>query len=277
MAEACGPEQRYQPPGRSWCVLLTSTQWLMSMAPPDTLATLGALDLGSAEPWEPIPPKFGGVQIHPPKFEGWIFKNHLFYSVSGRSLPKFGGWNLRPPNLGGVGFQGRGSPRFVPISPFSSDLFQIALLVFGNSLSFPFLGWSSLFFPLRRIPCFLSVLPFFSRDFRGSVEIKILVFWAGFLEIKKNMERKDKSRTHPQNNIASLVFCRRSFGTQSGTEKGKNFLYFQNHSLEPSSHRSTSTRKACYFACPLCVRTDAAQPQSLAFRIADVIARTFRS
>ena len=28
----------------------------------------------------------------------------------------------------------KGSPRFVPISPFSSDLFQFAFLVFGNAL-----------------------------------------------------------------------------------------------------------------------------------------------
>ena len=36
-------------------------------------------------------PQIWGVKIHPPNLTGEIFKNHLFYSVSGRSLPKFGG------------------------------------------------------------------------------------------------------------------------------------------------------------------------------------------
>ena len=47
-----------------------------------------------------------GGDDSPPKFGGWIFKNHLFYSVFWGSLPKFGGWNLHPPNLGGYGFSG---------------------------------------------------------------------------------------------------------------------------------------------------------------------------
>ena len=43
-----------------------------------------------------------------------------------------------------------------------------------------FFGIPCFFFPLRGIPCFLSVFPFFSMDFRGSVGIKNPCFFGGF-------------------------------------------------------------------------------------------------
>ena len=53
--------------------------------------------------------------------------------------------------------------------------------------------WNSLFFPLRGIPCFLSVFPFFSRDFRGSAGIKNPCFFGEFPgNCPKNKERKDR-------------------------------------------------------------------------------------
>ena len=53
------------------------------------------------------------------------------------------------------------------------------------------------FFCLARISLFfLSVFPFFSRDFRGSAGIKILVFLVVFLAVfQKNKERKDRENS----------------------------------------------------------------------------------
>ena len=60
----------------------------------------------------------------------------------------------------------------------------------------PFLVfWNSLFFsPCEEFLVFLSVFPFFSRDFRGSVGIKNPCFFGCFpcLFPKKNKERKDR-------------------------------------------------------------------------------------
>ena len=49
------------------------------------------------------------------------------------------------------------------------------------------------FFPCEEFLVFLSVLPFFSRDFRGSVEIKNPCFLGGFPgHFPRNKERKDR-------------------------------------------------------------------------------------
>ena len=63
------------------------------------------------------------------------------------------------------------------------SLFCLEFLVFSPLQGFPFV--------------FLSVFPFFSRDFRGSVGIKNpCFFWVAFLAFsKKNKERKDRVRT----------------------------------------------------------------------------------
>ena len=65
---------------------------------------------------------------------------------------------------------------------------------FTNSLYIPYLPCPS--FPLFPLffPCFLSVSPFFSKDFRGSVGMKNPRFSGGFLAFfqKKNKERKDR-------------------------------------------------------------------------------------
>ena len=49
------------------------------------------------------------------------------------------------------------------------------------------------FFPCEEFLVFLSVFPFFSRDFRGSVGIKNPCFLGGFpCDFQKNKERKDR-------------------------------------------------------------------------------------
>ena len=56
-------------------------------------------------PENPCPPNLGG-DGSPPQFEGWIFRNHLFYSAFWGSLPNFGGWKISPPKFRGYGFSG---------------------------------------------------------------------------------------------------------------------------------------------------------------------------
>ena len=59
----------------------------------------------------------------------------------------------------------------------------------------PFLAFLEFldFFPCEEFLVFLSVFPFFSRDFGGAVGIKILVFWVVFLAFfQKSKERKDR-------------------------------------------------------------------------------------
>ena len=58
--------------------------------------------------------------------------------------------------------------------PNRSDFEQIATLFFLCFLEF------LVFFSLSGIPCFLSVFPFFSREFRGSVGRKSPCFFGGF-------------------------------------------------------------------------------------------------
>ena len=54
------------------------------------------------------------------------------------------------------------------------------------------------FFPCEDFLLFLSDFAFFSRDFRGSVEIKILVFLIVFLAFfQKSKERKDRVGFYP--------------------------------------------------------------------------------
>ena len=66
----------------------------------------------------------------------------------------------------------------------------VSWLLWLHTLSFLSLFfWNSLFFALQGIPCFLSVFRFFSRDFRGSVGIKILVFLVVFLAIFKKTRK----------------------------------------------------------------------------------------
>ena len=104
---------------------------------------------------------------------------------------------------------------------------SIALSCLGNraisALSFLsfFFGIPCCFFPLRRIPCFFSVFPFFSRDFRGSAGIKKSLFFLGavFLSIfpKKN---KGKERVGSAMGIAIAKKNRCDFGALRGLAKG---------------------------------------------------------
>ena len=59
---------------------------------------------------------------------------------------------------------------------------------------FPFLAFFEflVFYSCEEFLAFLSVFPFFSMDFRGSVGIKILVFLVVFLAIFQKRERNDR-------------------------------------------------------------------------------------
>ena len=91
---------------------------------------------------------------------------------------------------------GDGTVQAVPVFVLAVPL-QKGFSVFP--LSFPSLFFLEflVFFSSRGCPVFLSVFPFFSRDFRGSVGIKNPCFFGGFsLPFpKKNKERKDRVST----------------------------------------------------------------------------------
>ena len=57
----------------------------------------------SRYPENPHPPNLGGDDS-PPKFGGWIFKKHLFYSVFLRVTSGIWGVKSSPPKFGGHGF-----------------------------------------------------------------------------------------------------------------------------------------------------------------------------
>ena len=82
-----------------------------------------------------------------------------------------------------------------------------ALRIFLSLCAYPcpflFFFNSLFFFPLRGIPCFLERLPLFSRDFRGSVGIKILFFGGLPCRVPTKKTRKGstgfrKARTSPK-------------------------------------------------------------------------------
>ena len=83
------------------------------------------------------------------------------------------------------------------ISNFTQNFHNTLLSADGKTLSFLSLFfWNSLVFSAcEEFLVFTSVLPFFSRDFRGSVGIKNPCFFGGFPCLspkKKNKERKDR-------------------------------------------------------------------------------------
>ena len=58
--------------------------------------------------------------------------------------------------------------------------------------------WISLFFfPCEEFLVFLSVFPFFSRDFRGSVGIKNPCFFGGFPRVFQKKQGKEGQGTLP--------------------------------------------------------------------------------
>ena len=86
--------------------------------------------------------------------------------------------------------------------------------IVGFPLVLPFLVFLEFlaFFPCEEFLVFLSVFPFFSRDFRGSVKIKILFFWwFSWPFSKKNKERKDRVRhreEQPAENHVLTLLCK---------------------------------------------------------------------
>ena len=77
---------------------------------------------------------------------------------------------------------------------------------------------------------YLSVFPFFSRDFRGSVGIENPCFWGGFpcLFPKKNKERKDRVENKGESDLFKSPLIQ-------GQESAQGILRPRNPNLGPNS------------------------------------------